>query len=281
MTHPMNILSRKRNSRVLFFVAATGCLFQSLQAAEITYDFRGQPYDPALFRLTGPGASTAIRSDSRGLRITLPPEHGMKPAVGLVLNSGLKGDFEITMEYEILEAERPTGGNGAGVSIWITMVSYTKEAATIWRMNRSGTGLDGSKNSLPLFGSHRASTPIGGTREHSGGDLLLARAAFGKLRLARTGSTLTYRVADGASDEFQDIYETELGEDDVDTVRFAADNGGSPTLVDVLIRGVHIRSDEAGPVELLPPLPSRWPAVLVIGAGVLILGGSYWYWRQR
>jgi hypothetical protein len=196
----------------------------------------------------------------------------MKPAVGIVLRTGFQGDFEITMEYEILQVEPPTGGYGAGVSLHITMVSYTKEAATIGRL----VGSDG----VPFFMSHRATTPDGGKREHSGGERIPAPSASGKLRLIRSDSTLTYLVADGNSEEFTEIYATDLGMDDIDAVRFAADNGGSPTLVDVLIKSVSVHSDDAGPPELLPPRPSRWPLWLGL-AGGLTLGGGYWLWRRR
>ena len=242
-------------------------------AAEISQDFRGRPYDPALFRPSGPGASGAIQPDSRGLRITLPREHGMKPAVGIVLRSGVQGDFEITIDYEILAVEPTTGGNGAGVSLYITMVSYTKEAATIGRI----VGTDG----IPLFMSHRATTPTGGKREHFGGDRIPAKSAWGKLRFVRNDGTLTYLVADGDSEEFQEIYETELGENDLDAVRVAADNGGSPTLVDVLIRSVSVSAGDAGPPEQLPPRPSHWPLWIGLGTGMVLLGGGYWYWRRR
>jgi hypothetical protein len=101
------------------------------------------------------------------------------------------------------------------------------------------------------------------------------------LRLVRTGSTLSFRVAEGSSDAFLDLWETEIGEDDLEIVRFAADNGGSPTLVDVLITEVKITSDDQGVPDELPPRPSRWPLWIGLGVGVVLLGGGYWYWRQR
>lgn len=249
------------------------CMLRAALGADISQDFRGRPYDPTLFRPTGPGASSAIQPDRRGLRITLTSEHGMRPAVGVVLRTGVQGDFEITMEYEILKVETPTGGNGAGVSMWITMLSYTKEAATIGRMV--------DKNAGPFFLSHRATTPIGGKREHHGGERISAPSSTGKLRLVRSDSTLTYLVADGATDQFQEIYETELGTEDIDTVRLAADNGGSATLVDILIPSIIIKSDDAGPVELLPPRPSRWPLWLGLASGGVLLCGGWWYWSRR
>jgi hypothetical protein len=69
--------------------------------------------------------------------------------------------------------------------------------------------------------------------------------------------------------------------DDIDMVRFAADNGGSPTLVDVTIRSISVKSDDAGPVELLPPRPSRWPLWVGLASGGLLLCGGWWYWSRR
>ena len=269
----MNRESNRRPTALALCALSVLCVVRAASAAEISHDFRGRPYDPALFRPTGPGASLAVQPDSRGLRITLPPEHGSKPAVGVVLRSGFQGDFEITMDYEILQAEPTTGGTGAGVSLHITMVSYTREAATIGRL----VGTSGE----PYFMSHRATTPNGEKRQHSGGDRFPAPSASGKLRLIRSDSTLTYLVADGDSSEFTEIYETELGVDDIDMVRLAADNGESPTLVDILIKSVSVSASDAGPPEELPPRPSRWPLWAGLGAGAVILGGGYCYWRSK
>jgi hypothetical protein len=102
-------------------------------------NFRETPFDTGLFRPTGPNAAGSIKSDSRGVRITLTEEHGLRPAVGLALRTGIKGDFEITMAFEIIQVDKPVGGYGAGVSIWIRMVSYSQEAATIlWTAGTSG-----------------------------------------------------------------------------------------------------------------------------------------------
>jgi hypothetical protein len=246
------------------------CASSGGSAEETGQDFRGKPYDRGLFRPTGPGANTAIGFDSQGLRIVLPPEHGRKPAVGIVLNTGLKGDFEITMEFEVVEVQQPQGGNGGGPTIWITMVSPTNEAATTgWQRKPSGNS---------VFFSHRASTPIGGSREHHGGTSP-TECRSGKLRLVRTGETLTYLVAEGESDSFREIDTFELGKDDVDTVRFAADNGGSPTLVDVRIKGVKIKANALSAATPLPPPSSRWPLWLGTGA-MLAAAGAYWFWRR-
>ncbi len=263
----------RRLSRTGLLMLCMAFIVQSASAAEIGQDFRGKPYDPALFRLTGPNAAGSIRSDSRGLRITLTEEHGLRPAVGLALSTGIKGDFEITMEFEFIQVDEPVGGTGAGVSLYVTMVSYSQEAATMGRVSRKGGG--------QAFFSHRASTGPDGKRVHRGGDPLPTQCTSGKLRMVRTGSMLSYRVAEGSSEAFHDLFEAEIGEDDISMVRFAADNGGSATLVDVRIVELKIKSDEAGAPEVLPPRPSRWPLWAGIGLGALVLAGGYWYWSRR
>ena len=262
-----------------FLVSATllvlcaACAVPCASAAELGQNFRGAPVDTRLFRMTGPNASGSIKPDSRGLRITLTEEHGLRPAVGLALGTGIKGDFEITMDFKIVQVDKPVGGNGAGVSIWIKMVSYSQEAATIW--------WTAGKGGQPAFASHRASTGPDGKRVHYGGDPRATQATSGRLRLVREGSTLSFRVAEGSSDVFVDLWETEIGEDDLEIVRFAADNGGSPTLVDVLITDVKITSDDEGVPDQLPPHPLRWPLWVGLGLVALSLGGGYWFWSRR
>jgi uncharacterized protein DUF1583 len=244
------------------------------QADEFVQKFQGNGWDSRIFRLTGPGASSLIHPETEGLRITIPPEHGMKPAVGLALHNALKGNFEVKMDFEILQVDKPTGGNGAGVSIWLTMVSRTNDAATIWRMT--------SKNGDSYFGSHRATTPEGGKRKHTGGLPIATTTKSGTLSFERIGSTLYYRVE--SNGQIDEIYETELGLDDVNMIRFGADNGGSPTLVDARIKGITIRTDKLGSATPLPPR-TRWFTWLNIGISLVLvivaIAGGYWFWRRR
>ena len=166
--------------------------------------------------------------------------------------------------------EQPQKGNGAGPTMWITMVSPTNEAAT--------TGWQQQPGGKSVFFAHRASTPVGGSREHQF-EASPTDCRSGRLRLVRTGTTLAYLVAEGETESFREIHNCELGKDDVDTVRFAADNGGSPTRVDVRIKTVKIEAGGLGAPSPLPPPTSRWPLWLGAGA-VLAAGGVYWFRRR-
>jgi Protein of unknown function (DUF1583) len=255
-------------------VTLLGLMVMALPAAadEVTYDFRGRHYDEKDFRTTGSNAHKLMQIDDQGLRIDIPANHVNSLPVGLVLRQGIHGDFQITMAFELLEVDTPTSGTGAGASIYITMVSASKEAATIARVMRP-TG----EHQLV---AHRASTPPDGKRLHRG-EAFRTEFASGKLRLVRTGSLLSYQIADG-NGEFREWHQTELGTDDLDTVRFAADNGGSPTAVSARINYITIQAEDLGQPRAIPP-PSRWPyKVVIAGAFVVLLGSAAgWYYVRR
>lgn len=194
------------------------------------------------------------------------------------------------MQMQTLETQTdaPAPDSRSDGQLLDAFISRHDQAAFAQLMQRHGPYVFGvcrratRKGGEQVFSSHRASTPSGGKRVHSGGQPLKTAATSGKLRLTRTGEILSYRVAEGTSDSFQELFETEFGEDDIDMVRFAADNGGSPTLVDVRIKEVSIRSDDAGAPDLLPPQPARWPLWAGLGLGAVVLGaGGYWYWSRR
>lgn len=262
-------------TRLPAWLAAVLCFgpgaFGWASAAEIGQDFRGGPYDSRLFLPTGPGFATAIQYDKKGLRIILPPEHGKKPPVGIALKTGVKGNFEVTMEFEVVDVKEPKEGRGAGPSLYLTTVTPTQRAATTgWQLKSDG--------STVLF-THHASTPPGGQREHLGSQTP-TKGRSGRLRFIRTGSTLVYLAAEGKSDSFREIDQFEIGNEDVNMIRVAADNGGSPTLVDVRINSLNVVADELGTPAPLAPPSSHWP--LWLGAGVVLAAvGVYTFFRRR
>jgi hypothetical protein len=255
------------------FIAASASI--QAPAAEMTQVFRGRSYDPQLFKPTG-NTAKALKPEAEGLRITISPEQNSKMAVGFVPKFGLRGDFEITLAFDIIRVDKPTTGYGAGVSIWIRSAAATDEAATIWW----AIGTDGEQ----AFLSHGASTPVGGKRKHSGGKPLATEARSGKLRLVRSGPIVSYLVAEGDSYEFRQVYQRELGTEDLEIVRFAADNGGSPTMVDVRLKSLAIRADEfPGEVKKQTIVKrKRWPLWLAVGllGAILAAGGGWWWWRK-
>src|SRR5207249_4040481 len=58
---------------------------------------------PAGLEIYGPFADRCLDFEAAGLRVSLPAGYlGQRPGTGLVTDFGLKGDFEITLGFEIL-----------------------------------------------------------------------------------------------------------------------------------------------------------------------------------
>src|SRR5687767_6302612 len=113
---------------ILLVIRAAEC-----QAGEIFQDFRGKDVDEQLFRLQGPQAASRITTEPQGLRITLPPDLKAATTVGFGTRTPTKGDFEITVGYEILQSERPTMGSGVGLEIYLKTDTPTEEAIAFYR----------------------------------------------------------------------------------------------------------------------------------------------------
>src|SRR5438105_9867666 len=79
--------------------------------AKFHQDLRGpDPQNPNLRKL-----AEGVTWGPAGARLMLPAGQGKLPAAGLATNFQVKGDFEITASYEIINADLPTEGYGNGV----------------------------------------------------------------------------------------------------------------------------------------------------------------------
>jgi hypothetical protein len=270
MTPPMKrILTRA--AVCLLWVA---CVNAVVESEELGQTFNGQRYDLKKFRPTGANTAKSIQPETQGLRIRLPANRPNTLPVGLIARSGIRGDFEITLSFEVLKVDRPTQGHGAGISIWITLPTPTRDAATLaWLFNPDGER---------FLVANRAANAASGEREYHGATPVPTNISFGRLRLARKDATLTYAVAEGASRDFQEIYQTEWSSADVETIRFAADTGGSPTSVDVRLREIAIHAADLGSARVVATAKSPWQFRLVIVAIFSVLAGAiYWFRRRR
>jgi hypothetical protein len=91
-------------------------------------DFRNRRGPDVSLDVIGPDAESALRPEDAGLRITLPANRENTDKVGLQLTAPIKGDFEITGGYEILDAEQPKTGYGVGVELFIQTTARPERA---------------------------------------------------------------------------------------------------------------------------------------------------------
>ena len=150
--------------------------------------------------------------DESGLRITLPRTRNQLGAVGVRTMFGVRGDFEITAQYEVLQAEKPASGWGAGVMM--SLQTGSQESARI------GRALDADDKQV--FKWDRANQKETGDAADLANEIPSKQAA-GSLRLERKGPTLRYFVAEGKSTNFRLVHEEDFGRENIDTFRVGHD----------------------------------------------------------
>ncbi|HUY92426.1 MAG TPA: DUF1583 domain-containing protein [Pirellulales bacterium] len=236
----------------------------SLTAEEVkerlTQDFREQ-FDPSQFELVGGDAPTRYcRPGKDGVLLSIPAADERVSFCGLQLRSVVRGDFEITASYRILNLPRVAKGHGAGLKISIK--DAAQEAASLQRIRTKGG---------QIYSAHRAVVKADGGLDHSS-ETRPTRAMSGKLRLVRTGPTLRYLVQEGEADEFTELRRVEFGDRDVVQTYFAAQTGGSGTEVEVALTGIEVAAAELRPLhERKTSTASRWPIIAFLA---LAVGGT-------
>ena len=98
-------------------------------APELYSDFRGGAAPLPPLALVGSDAAAVTRPEEGGFRIILPPRRKQTDAVGLTLSGPVRGDFEITVRYQILHADRPVDGHGVGFELYAQTDTPTRDGA--------------------------------------------------------------------------------------------------------------------------------------------------------
>jgi hypothetical protein len=242
------------------------------RAEEIYQDFRGKDIDEALFRLQGADAAQRIKVEPQGLRITMP--FNLKSTtVGIATRAATRGDFEITVGYEIIQAERPKGGSGVGLEMYLNTNTPTQEGLVFYRAARPKEG--------EVYACDKKAT-VDGERKTKR-SIFPTDSKSGRLFLSRKGTEVTFSAAEGAGNP-QELCRYEWGTWDLN---ISVRAWGSHNVVDLRLTDIRIR-DQIGSVpvanaELAAPAPPpsgrRWLLGGLLGA-LLLSGGGLWAWRH-
>ncbi len=245
--------------------AATAHGAEELPAA-FYHDFRGQnlPAELALYHVLD---DKQVQSEPQGLRVNIA-KAPVQPygGVGIKSRFGLDGDFEVTAAFEILHADTPLAGTGAGVSL---QVEKTEAMAGLARLVQPG---DSQVLRWEWYHNPRIDQ-----------DTAPCAETTGRLRLKRTGPTLYFLWAPGTQgDAFQEIHKCEFGDSAIDRVRLVAQTGQSPVNVDVRLLDLRILGHKSG--ETFPALdPTRGGiavALLIALVATLSIALGIWFFLR-
>jgi Ricin-type beta-trefoil lectin domain-like/Protein of unknown function (DUF1583) C domain len=245
---------------------------------EVFWPLRGGQKDRPPFDWYGPGAEQCVGFEPGGLRIALPPgKPEERPETGLTAPVTVKGDFEITVRFEILR-EPETAAAGRETRFGLTAVPDGPEGdtAALWRES-------GVQQGDRFLARVRREGRAGGNGSQTEGQTTTARS--GRLRLVRAGTALSYYVGETADGPFTFLKRYPFGDQDLKAVRITG-AAGPEGVLDVRATDLRIRADSLPnvpkpdrPVVAAPQSGSRawWvgstvPALVVLLLVAAVLG---------
>lgn len=235
-------------------------------------DFQSGRIHPG-FEIFGPNPAAAIRAERGGLRITLPAKRPDTGPVGLHASFRICGDFEITVSYELLAAEKPESGLGSGVSTWCWIAGDPPHTVSLGQFARPN-------NDNQIYS--QVTSQVDDSDRPFQRECRDATARRGRLRLSRRESTLQLLAADGGSDEFQEIQSMEVGTGDIEKLRISATTSNQPVGVSVRLNELSIRSDMLSIQGSTPPEEPWSLRAWLFGGSCLLLGvAGFLFWRYR
>lgn len=240
--------------------------------AEYRVDFRDGNFDNRQLSLIGAGSSRLIKAGPSGLLIKTPAKIAINE-VGFAAKCVVKGDFEITASYEILDLAKPDSGYGVGPCMHVLTESKAEHAATLSRLQRVKEG--------DVYAAHSAwyADAENGPREREHRVRLFdTKADSGKLRMVRSGTKLQYLVADERSEEFRQVDQVEFTDADVELIRISLNRNGAQSDATVLWKDFSIRAKE------ISDLPRRRPGLGVLFwmiSGLVVVCAAFGTWYRR
>jgi WD40 repeat protein len=213
---------------------------------DIYQDFRGGAGVQPPLVLVGPDAEAVTRAEKEGVRITLPAKRSKTDRVGIQLNSRIRGNFEITASYEILQADQPATGHGVGVELFVATVEPANKQLGLFRVSRVNEGEVHMSSLSPI---------VDGQRQYLV-RVFEASARAGRLRITRIGNEVILRVAEGDEKEFKELCREDLGPEMVNMIRVSAYTGHAQYAIDLRIKDLHVRPLPASEASTLSALSS-------------------------
>jgi serine/threonine-protein kinase len=249
---------------------------------EYYWSFKGEPENRQLLERIGPNAEQWVSFEPEGLRIHLPSGNPVEGrATGLAVRVPVKGDFEVSLNFEILKEPEPPDAGIYGTALTV-LVNLRKAQWTATGCYRGVAANDRSHFAVwTTSGDENARD--GNTRP----DRYPTKAKTGRLRLVRTGSRVSWSVAEGAGTDFKLLKEDRLGGEEVDVIRITGATGGSGAELDARITDLRIKTGsgvDSATTGQWAETKGELPVAQLLGLGLLLLlllGLGLWLYQRR
>jgi hypothetical protein len=213
-------------------------------AKEYYHAFKDGPPNPSDLKKLGPDNEQCVKFEADGLRITLSKGvAGDRPGTGVTTAFGVRGDFEITARYDILQEPHPAQTDAPARFTMAVRLDKPQPDQFMAFLRRRLVPKDGSQYHTSL----QLGPAAAGKKQ---GRVSPAKGENGRLRLVRTGGDLAYFVSEGDDEQFKLLDTFPLGTDDLKDVRVVASTGGESASINVRVHDLRIRAE-----TLLRPPP--------------------------
>jgi Protein of unknown function (DUF1583) len=215
--------------------------------------------------------------NEQGLRISLPLGFpGERPFTGGSFEIPIKGDFDITVRFEVLHEPGPENAREGSTRLVLGAILNRGEggrAALAWRIVRQ-TG-------ETVFSSYvTLSAPDGSAERHY--STCGTSAKCGRLRLLRKGSQLSFYAAEDRATEFTLLQEYPFAAADLRAVELVGVTGGAQEALDVRFSDLRILTGSSVVAPTSSNLVWKMWLALLIGLVLLLgLGLQLFYSRRR
>jgi len=255
-----------RSAAALLLVCGVFALAGTLRAqdgpTEYQASLKGPPADPARLRLLGPDAEACVHFEPEGLRVTLPGNHRKeRPFTGLATTFGVRGDFEITVDFKVLGEAEPAPPAEFATRLSLILHLRGEKKVILSRARAAGVQRFVAWRQWP--------DEAGKLRTQS--KFTVTEAPAGRLRLVRTGTRVAYYAAAAPDPAFRLLEQYEVGDEDVKEVRIAGSTGGLQATLDARLTDLTVRTGAPPAAPEPSPRAGGGRIALAVLLGVLVL----------
>jgi hypothetical protein len=233
---------------------------------------KGKPEDRDDLKLFGPKADESILFEPEGLRIKLPAGSKERPETGLLIPMPGRGDFEVTVRYEILSEPTVAAAAKQPTKLLLRVCLERKD----WTVAGLARRVVSDKGVQLTTWTIREKDEVTGQkrpfhREYE------ALAKVGQMRIVRTGSEASFFVAEGPDAEFKSLFQCPFGDEDLRSIELIGATGSPKTALDVRFTDLRVRMGSALATPDPTPAPPEPQAhrstrlLFPILAGVLLI----------
>jgi hypothetical protein len=228
-------------------------------------------------KLFGIHTDQHLRFEPAGLRITLPFGYqGHRPAHGLVTSFGIKGDFEITVGFEVVGEERGPENPDRLSGLCLDVIpqraaDFDREQWIKTNQNMASVARTLEAWDRPTFLARATQWDGNSARDEVRRHELPTQARTGRLRLARTGPVLSFYAAEGAETDFILLHRESFGDSDLKYVRVIGTTANNAAQLDVRVKDLRIHAQaftRSGPAT--PPKTWAKTLWLLIPVGIVV-----------